>query len=155
MKRIPERITARWLRRHGACSEQVAVVRREWPQGIRPLDASARKAGRLCLDAYWLVKHVLPRERVTPYFAAVAPAARKHTKAFRATDEWLDGRLAALGARHRAGSLNTLAYHDKATACYEKAAERDEPAYAEFCTALALELAREWRAALAAQRGGK
>ena len=74
MANAPTRITAEWLREHGACREDVEVVAREWPGGARPLMATARKAVRLGLDLPWLVWHLLPAPARAAYWEADAQA---------------------------------------------------------------------------------
>ena len=71
---VPDRITAAWLREQGACEEQVAIVAREWPDGARPLLATARKARRLGLDVGWLAARLLRDSELAAYRAVCAQA---------------------------------------------------------------------------------
>jgi len=71
---IPDRITAEWLRKHGACEEQVAAVEREWPNGARPLLATALKAARLGFHIDWLAPRLLSAPALAAYREAIAPA---------------------------------------------------------------------------------
>lgn len=55
------RITAALLRRHGACAEQVAVVKKLWPHGAQPTVKVLTEAAAEGLDPWWLW-NLLPAE---------------------------------------------------------------------------------------------
>ena len=75
-----KRITAYWLKRQGACSGQVEIVRREWPEGVPVTMAALRKALKLGLDAEWLLDFG-PVSARAAYEKAEARALAAHDKA--------------------------------------------------------------------------
>lgn len=85
------RVTATMLRRLGACSDQVATVEREWPNGAPVTVATVRKAYRLGLDVDWLANKVLPALALAEYqrvtAAWLAAALRAALKAGGGKDE--------------------------------------------------------------------
>ncbi len=54
------KITAKWLIERNACADQVAIVRREWPNGGEVTRGNLRRAADLGLDIDWLARHVGP-----------------------------------------------------------------------------------------------
>lgn len=55
IKTIPPVVTARWLKRIGACSEQVEVFQRLYPDGVGTISAAiVRRLVRLDVDVEWL-----------------------------------------------------------------------------------------------------
>ena len=129
--KVPDRITADWLRAWGACKEQVAVVEREWPNGARPLLATARKAARLGLDVNWLARRLLPDHAWKEFERAEDELFSKyHRICDKLWEEW-----------EELGRSRTKTPEDFTRAC--------EKAWAELARECAEVLVRLWRAELA------
>ena len=99
-----KRITAYWLKRQGACSGQVEIVRREWPEGVPVTMAALRKALKLGLDAEWLLD-----------FGPVSARAAYEKVRAAAQAAYEKVRAPALAAYEKA-EVRALAAHDKAVA---------------------------------------
>lgn len=56
------RITVKYLKRRGACAEQVALFREHYPNGANVTVPTVRKALRLGLNVGWLVPEPLRAE---------------------------------------------------------------------------------------------
>ena len=52
---VPEKITAEWLQRIGACEVEVREFERLWPRGAKVTLRNVRKAQEYELDLEWLV----------------------------------------------------------------------------------------------------
>ena len=61
----------------GACEKELAIVRKEWPNGIPLTKAAANRAAELGLDLYWAANTLLTRPEYIEYErarkAATAP----------------------------------------------------------------------------------
>ena len=84
MKPLPlykgARLTAAMLRRAGACAEQVALVRKHWPNGGTLRLPTLRKAARLGLSLDWLTQF-LPVSAQADYDRALASAWADYERA--------------------------------------------------------------------------
>ena len=69
-----KRISHRWLTRHEACSDQVDIFDREWPDGADLTAQNIRRAAELHLDLHWLAIHILKAVAWRAYEEAKAPA---------------------------------------------------------------------------------
>ena len=75
------KITAEMLEASGACSDQVAVFRKHWPNGARPLLRTIKKAARLGLDLDWFARRFLTAPAWAAYLEATAPALAAYYEA--------------------------------------------------------------------------
>jgi hypothetical protein len=75
------RISADVLERHGACSSQVEVFRREWPDGCEVTQNAAKRVVKLALDIDWAAGHLLPAPAWKAYQEATAPALKAYEEA--------------------------------------------------------------------------
>ncbi len=75
-----KRVTAEMLRTMGACSDHVAIVKREWPRGVPLTAASIRKAYRLGLDVEWFAEELLSDDALAEYQKVRAPALAEYEK---------------------------------------------------------------------------
>ena len=57
---IPTLISQEWLTKHGACEEQQAIIRDEWPDGMALTSENLDTAIELGFDILWFMAHVLP-----------------------------------------------------------------------------------------------
>ena len=71
--KIPNPITAMWLRERGACAEQVAIFEEVFPAGARHTLAAARTAAKAHLSFDWLATQ-LPGPARDAYVKAKVPA---------------------------------------------------------------------------------
>jgi hypothetical protein len=76
-----KRITARWLRSRGACSDQVKVFKKQWPKGALLRKATLLKAARLKLDLDWFANEYLSAPARKAYDEATAPAWKAYEEA--------------------------------------------------------------------------
>jgi hypothetical protein len=74
------RITVEQLCEANACSEQVEVFAKEWPDGIEVTQDSVDRAVELDLDIGWLAVTILPTGIWTLYQARSMPHWREYTR---------------------------------------------------------------------------
>ena len=75
------RITAEMLETKGACADQVAIFRKHWPEGARPLLRTIKKAARLGLDLDWFACGFLARSALAAYEEATASVLAAYREA--------------------------------------------------------------------------
>ena len=75
------RVTAKLLRKHHACEEQVEIFEAEWQDGVKITEASLRRAVELKLDIDWFAQHFLPASAWKTYDEATAPAQKTYNEA--------------------------------------------------------------------------
>lgn len=68
------RLTSGLLLEHGACRDQVAKFKIEWPDGCDVTEATVARAVELKLDLQWAAQNLLPQLTLDAYRAAVQPA---------------------------------------------------------------------------------
>ncbi len=73
-------ITPEFLRRRGACAEQVYIVEREWPDGAETTVDVLMRALELDVDIQWLAT-LLPRDMRKAYDEATAIAWKAYDEA--------------------------------------------------------------------------
>jgi len=73
-------ITAPMLEAHNACPEQVATVRKHWPDGAKLTKASLLKAARLKLDLIWFAEEFLSPTAWAEYNKVRASALAEYDK---------------------------------------------------------------------------
>ena len=56
---IPTLISQEWLTKHGACEEQQAIIRDEWPDGMALTSENLNTAIELGFDILWFMDQVL------------------------------------------------------------------------------------------------
>ena len=64
----------------GACKDQLAIVTREWPNGIPVTQASLDRAVALKLDIDWAAKTLLTATALVEYERVKAPAWAKYER---------------------------------------------------------------------------
>jgi len=74
------KITAKLLRKHGACKDQVALFEKLWPKGASVTRANALKAAENRFDLNWLADRLLPTAVSEKLYADIDPAYRQHLK---------------------------------------------------------------------------
>ncbi len=67
-------IDRRWLKEHGACSDQVDLLTAEWPEGATVTRAVLIRAAELGADLDWFANKILPAPALAAYNAARATA---------------------------------------------------------------------------------
>ena len=72
-KSLPLMITAEALLQRVACETQVAVFRREWPDGCEVTEATLLRAAQLGLDLNWFARRFLPGSLWEEYERQLAP----------------------------------------------------------------------------------
>ena len=75
--KLPQRITAEWLIKNGACD--VDRFRHLFPRGAAVTIANAKKAIDAGLDVYWLLER-LPRSARAEYDRVAAPALAEYDR---------------------------------------------------------------------------
>ncbi len=75
-----KKITPAYLRRLGACTDQVALVGEHWPNGVPLTVPSMRKAFRLGLDVEWFAQEVLSTEEYDEYERQRAPLRAEYER---------------------------------------------------------------------------
>ena len=56
---IPTLISQEWLTKHGACEEQQAIIREEWPDGMALTSENLDTAIELGFDILWFMEQVM------------------------------------------------------------------------------------------------
>ena len=64
----------------GACKDQLAIVTREWPNGIPVTQASLDRAVALKLDIDWAAKTLLTATALVEYERVKAPALAEYER---------------------------------------------------------------------------
>ena|SRR3990167_2495079 len=75
------KVTARSLKKLGACADQVTLFRRTFPRGCEPTEANLLKAYEIGLNMYWWTFMVLPAPAWAAHREATAPALAAHRAA--------------------------------------------------------------------------
>ena len=74
-------ITAEMLLARHACEDEVAIVRREWPDGVKLTLGNLRKAASLKLDLYWFAESFLSPPAREVFDEATAAAWKVYCEA--------------------------------------------------------------------------
>jgi len=75
------KITAKLLRKHGACKDQVALFEKLWPKGASVTRANALKAAENRFDLNWLADRLLPTAVSEKLYADMDLAYGQHLEA--------------------------------------------------------------------------
>ena len=75
------KITAEYLRKMGACEDQVEVFEAEWPDGAKPLLKNLMRCAELGLDLEWFAIECLTVPAWEEYKKVIAPAWEEYKKA--------------------------------------------------------------------------
>lgn len=95
----------------GACQEQLALVRKEWPDGIPLTEASALRAVEVGLDLDWLAWRLLTPEALVKYeMAKVAPWADYKRVTTAAWADFERAKVAALAEYDRVENSASAAF---------------------------------------------
>jgi hypothetical protein len=133
-------ITPKWLKVHGACPDQVAIVRKHWPKGATLTLVQLRRAARLGLSLSWLAERVLNPAQRAVWGAALVKANLAWDAAMAEPNRV---RAAALAKADRAWNAAS-ADLDRVWAWDAAMAEPDRA-----CDAAGAEAERAWNAAIA------
>ena len=74
-------ITAAWLKKRVACSDQVETFAKRWPRGCVVSLRTLKVAARLGLDLNWFASHVLTAPALKACEEATAPAWKAYEEA--------------------------------------------------------------------------
>ncbi len=80
-------ITAKQLRDKKACSDQVAIFVKEWPEGAKPTLVNCQRAVKLGLDLGWFAESFLSSSAWEAYKKAKASAWKAYDKATASIEE--------------------------------------------------------------------
>jgi len=89
-----DRITVKTLK--AACSEQLDIFRREWPDGAPPTAATLVRARELKLDVEWALSRILSAALSAEYGRQRAPLSAEYDRQHAALSAEYDRQHAAL-----------------------------------------------------------
>jgi len=122
------RITADQLQDAGACKDQVAIFRREWPDGATATKKSIARALDLGLDLHWFAGTWLTATALEAYEKARATAWEAYEKARAPALEAYEKATAPAWEAYEKATATALEAYEKARApaleAYEKATAR-------------------------------
>ena len=119
MKTKPRLITARLLRAHGACADQVRIFRKTFPEGTPVTLSACRKAAKAGLLLDWAADNLLSAAAWKVYNEARAAAWKVYNEARAAAHQVCDEAKAAAWVCNEAGVAAYKIYDEaKAPAFY-------------------------------------
>ena len=109
-------LTASFLSKHKACSKQVEIFRKEWPNGATLTLKNALRAVELGLNLDWVAENLLPPKADAAYDKAWAKASAAYDKAMAEPYAAYAKAMAEPYAAYAKALAEPRAAHDKAMA---------------------------------------
>lgn len=117
------KVTAKMLKKKGACKGQIKVFKEEWPDGVEVTLDNCLRAEELRLDIYWFASTFLTGKCLETYLKAKAPALEAYLKAI----------ITAREAYEKVKTPAEEAYKEKIDTAEEAYKKAIAPALAEAC----------------------
>ena len=105
----------------GACKDQLAIVTREWPNGIPVTQASMDRAVALKLDIDWAAKTLLTATALVEYERVKAPALAEYERVKATAMVEYERVMATALAEYERVKATALAEYERVTDTYQRA----------------------------------